>query len=281
MSPTKVSRNADSPARAGTTAREILARELAARQSHNPAYTLRSFARDLDLSPSQVSRVLTSRAGLSRKSAEQISRRLRFTPEATRRFLALVELEYSRSETERKNARQKLLDESHAFSGLERAAFSAIGEWYHLPLMCLTELDGFREEPEWIARRLKMSADDVLPALEKMLALGLLHRTKEGRLLPSDAYFTNAAGLPSRSIRAFHRQVLEKAMAAIEEQNTHERHLSAVMLAVDEEQFREAQLYIRQFLDDFKKKFTHADLKKNQVYCLSLQYFGITELKEE
>lgn len=255
--------------------REILAHQLMLRQESNSSYTLRSFARDLDISPSQISRVLTQRAGLSRLSAEKISKKLRFTPEATRRFLHLVDLEYSRSGSERRRAKEALLQETHAFSDLDRKVFNAMDEWYYRPFLCLTEMDDFREDSAWIACKLGIEEPRVQPMIDQLFELKLLHRV-DGRMLPTGGYFSNSNGLPSKSIRKYHRQIMEKAIDAIEGQNTHERYLSTLMLAVDENQMSEAQLYIRQFLDEFKKKFTHELNKKNQVYCLSLQYFGIT-----
>lgn len=53
--------------------RALLAQELARRQSRNLRYSLRAFARDLQLSPSFLCQILSSKRGFSSKSAERIS----------------------------------------------------------------------------------------------------------------------------------------------------------------------------------------------------------------
>lgn len=54
--------------------RFFLKRELNARKARNAAYSLRSFARDLEMPSSKLSEVLNSKCGLSQKSAEKLAR---------------------------------------------------------------------------------------------------------------------------------------------------------------------------------------------------------------
>jgi hypothetical protein len=56
--------------------RILLEQELARRQSRNLRYSLRAFARDLQLSPSFLCQILAAKRGFSAKSAERISNTL-------------------------------------------------------------------------------------------------------------------------------------------------------------------------------------------------------------
>ena len=56
--------------------RVLLEQELARRQSRNLRYSLRAFARDLQLSPAFLCQVLSAKRGLSAKSADRISNTL-------------------------------------------------------------------------------------------------------------------------------------------------------------------------------------------------------------
>lgn len=69
----------------------FLNRELQRRRSLDPCYSLRSFARELKLSPSFLSDVLTGRRGLSPGKAGAIAQILEFTPAATNEFQLMTQ----------------------------------------------------------------------------------------------------------------------------------------------------------------------------------------------
>ena len=55
---------------------DILKAELEKRQRANARYSLRAFARDLGVSPSNLSEILQRKAGLSRIKAQEIAKKL-------------------------------------------------------------------------------------------------------------------------------------------------------------------------------------------------------------
>lgn len=87
MSTNEVSTTAEG----GDSISRILKNELTQRISRNPNYSLRAFARDLELSPSFLSEVINSRKRLSHRTATKIGQRLAFTEHELSRFLSCVE----------------------------------------------------------------------------------------------------------------------------------------------------------------------------------------------
>ena len=88
---------------------EILKTEFLHRRSKNIFYSLRSFAKDLELDPMHLSNILNNKRGLSRRKAEFIARRLlhlKFVER--RRFLLLVSATSARSCFERNLAKMGL-----------------------------------------------------------------------------------------------------------------------------------------------------------------------------
>ncbi len=264
-----------------TNVRQVLSEAFEAKRARNARYTLRAFARDVDLSVSQMSRVLKGTAGISTESASQIASRLKWNEKETEHFLNLVNIEFSRSQMGRLSAKQKQMSAQEAFPNGEPSAFNHLQEWYYLPLMCLVDLPDFDENPKWIASRLKIEEAEAESALQTLQEIKLLVQNSAGRLAASGEYFSNSKGLPSRAVRQYHRKMLKKAYESVESQNTHERYLSSVMLAVDENQLEEAKQYLKKVADDFRLKFCNDLTQKNQVYALNLQYFGITNLSEQ
>lgn len=264
-----------------TNVRQVLKQEFEKRREKNTRYSLRSFARDLSLTSSQLSKVFNGLAGLSQESAAKIAKTLQYNNEETSHFINLVNREYSRSKLGKHSAHEKLIHQEAAFTPLQGGGVHHLQKWYYLPLMCLTGLRDFREDSEWIARKIKMPESEVLPAIEHLIEIKMLARDRDEKLEVTGEYFSNAKGLPNLAVRRFHRQFLKKAADALEEQNTHERYLSTIILSVDDDEMSEAQMFIKNFLSDFRKKFCNESTQKKQVYSLGVQYFGLTDLTLE
>lgn len=131
--------------------RSILKAELAKRCGANPRYSQRAFARDLDLSPSRLSEILSRRYGLSRVAAQGIAKRIGLAKEECRRFLDLVESEHARSKVAREAAKDRLNSDSEQ-SQLQMDAFAIVSDWYHFAILELTCLKDFVSDNRWIAK---------------------------------------------------------------------------------------------------------------------------------
>ena len=91
------------------------------------------------------------------------------------------------------------------------------------------------------------------------------------------AFFANASGAPSQSVRNFHEQILKKSIEALQTQSTEERDSSALVLGFNPDDLEEARNEIKKFRYAFEKRFyTQAKNKKN-VMAFSLQLFRLNE----
>ncbi len=88
--------------------REILKAEFNQRRKTDPFYSLRSFAKDLDVTHQHLSLILKGKRGLSKLKAEFIATHLGFKTHAIRRFGFLVASQSGRSIVERNLAIQGL-----------------------------------------------------------------------------------------------------------------------------------------------------------------------------
>lgn len=88
--------------------RFYLQREYQTRHQRNAAYSWRSFARDLRLSPSMLSEFLKGRYGFSRPKALSIAETLGLSESHTQHFVDLLESEFHRSPIQRRLARLRL-----------------------------------------------------------------------------------------------------------------------------------------------------------------------------
>jgi uncharacterized protein (TIGR02147 family) len=70
--------------------RSILATRLESRRRTNPTFSIRAFARQLQISHTLLSNVLSGKKGISLEMAEKLSERLSLTEVEEKRFLVMV-----------------------------------------------------------------------------------------------------------------------------------------------------------------------------------------------
>lgn len=87
---------------------EILKNEFIKRRSKNVFYSLRNFAKDIDLDPMHLSNILHNKRGLSRAKAEDIAPKLQIGYAERRKFILLVTAVSSRSKFKKNLARMGL-----------------------------------------------------------------------------------------------------------------------------------------------------------------------------
>ena len=260
--------------------RHILHKELTDRCESNPRYSLRAFARDLKLSPSRLSEVLNRKQGLSRQAAEGITKTLGYSDEEAEYFCDLVSLKHARSVKEREEAKLRVFKvdfekQRDDLYSLQLDSFKIISDWYHLGIMELLKVKNFKHDTKWISRRLGVQIIQIELAIERLCRVGLM-KIEDGKFLAVQSNGWVPGGIPSSSIRKFHRQVLEKALVAMETQAVEERFFNTRLLTLNRSDLPKAF----EAITDFQKRFCvdlESESKKELVYCISMQLFKIVE----
>lgn len=254
--------------------RAFLSEELVRRIRVNSSYSQRSFARQLGLSPGELSEVIRGKRPLSVKSALRVSRGLGLSSAETRRLLLLVQLEKSK-ELGGASLAEIGADPSPAPPTVYSIdVFSVISDWYHFAILSLTECEKFRWDPKWIAQRLGISAAEVRIAIERLIRVGLLEESG-GRLRTTQGNLASPDGISSEAIRSYHRQVLQKAEQALETQPIEEREIAGISVAVARRSVGDFKKDVSRFLDEMGVKYGSGS-KKQEVYQLEVALFRLT-----
>lgn len=264
--------------------KQILREELSKRMGANPQYSLRAFARDLKLSPQQLSNVLNGRKGLSVRAAATVAERLGFSADERDYFCHLVQSRFARGRVAKDLAQSRLkeLREAHneASASLSLDSFRIISDWYHFALLELIKIEGgsFKKLPAF-ARRLGIPRIEVEMALGRLERLELVSRGDAGFAINQETVMT-PTGVPSEALRNFHRQVIEKALASVTTQSVNERVLNTTMLPVARSQVPQAQKMIDEFWRSFVAKISAREGERD-VYALAIQFFNLTPNQTE
>ena len=101
--------------------------ELKRRQERNPCFSLRSFAKWLNISPAQLSQMMSGKRTVTGKTLGKVSERLGLSPVERLQFMQASFPDF----VENGAAESIALSEDQ---------FRLISDWYHLAILSLTEL---------------------------------------------------------------------------------------------------------------------------------------------
>lgn len=239
------------------------------RMKKNPAYSLRAFAKSINLSPSYLSRVFSGERPLSLKAFLKISETLDLDPKERKKVFNLITSENTITNGERND------EESDDPTQLTLDAFYVISEWYHFAIMQLFYIKGFKEDSTWIAKMLGISSHEVNFAFERLLRLGLIEKNKNGKLVRTSATLTTGSDIPSSGIRQFQRQILEKAILSLEQDSVEKRDITSMTMAINIKHLPRAKEEIKKFRKKMTKLLEEGE--RSQVYNLGIHLIPLTQ----
>jgi uncharacterized protein (TIGR02147 family) len=246
------------------TVKNLLLQELEKRRTRNTAYSLRAFARDLKVGVTTLSDVLADKRTLSKSNLQKVLERLAVSPLEQEKLWSHHRVHASR------------LPETDDRTTLDEDTFRLIADWQYLAILSLAKLPNNQARPEWIAQRLGLKLEEASDALDRLLRLQLVKKTR-GRLERTTKPLTTSKDIPSTAIRKHHSQNLVLADASLHRDPVHLREFASATMAVNIENLPLA----KDILHKARKKIG-ALLETGpvtEVYTFSFQLFPLTRLQ--
>jgi len=262
---------------------QLLQDEFAKRSQKNQQYSLRSFARDLEVSASWLSEVLSLKKGISTSKAEQVCWALKLSRSETKKFILSVQSVHARIESHRASAQMDLqtaLSKNGKSKKLSKEEFNALSHWCYYAILELVELDECQHDEKWLATKLHLPVQEIAKAIDILKKLKLLE-VQNGKISAVLQESETSFDIPSEDIKKYHRQLLKKAETALFEQSILQREFLNMTLSFDAEKIAAAKKEIRQFQRAFADKFYPQSGSKNSVYQFSLQFFRLDHQGEQ
>ncbi len=240
----------------------------------NPKFSLRAFAQKLQIDPSTLSQVLSGRRPITKKRFLYLSERFSLTPQEHERFLKRI--------TDLKRKKNILLpdNEENNYRDLTIDTFAIISDWYHFAVLELMEIKGFRQEPRWIAQTLGIRVNEVKIAIERLKRVGILQESKNGKWTNNSSQFTSTIGndFTNRALKKLQKQILTKALEALEEVPLEDRDQSGMLMAIHKRQLPE----IKKLIKDFRRNlcsYINKTKSKDAVYQLGISFYPLTAVR--
>jgi uncharacterized protein (TIGR02147 family) len=153
-------------------------------------------------------------------------------------------------------------------------------QWYVPAIRELARRPDFSAEPEWVAEQLepKISPAQAQKALATLLKLGLLRRSKAGRLEQTSALVTTGVGPHGHHIFSYHHMMLERAGYALDHSPRSERDVSCLTLCVSEQKLAELKQRVRKFRQELLQA-AEVDDAPERVVQINFQIFPLSRTR--
>lgn len=252
-----------------TNFQQFLKEELRLRQRKNAHYSLRSFARQIGVSPSYLSMVINGQKEASVRLIGSAVEKLGIAPALGKQWLEILE------ETKSKFF---LTGKVAFYKTMSSEKFGPIREWYHYAILELTSIKNFVPSEKWVARILRISEKTVKDAVQHLVNAGYL-RIENGT-------WTNISGSNSNIIplaededrKHLQMEILEQAKKALDITPIEDRDQTSVTVAIHTSRLAEAREKIKQFRRELAT-FLHQGGSGDEVYQLSISLFPLSNTK--
>jgi uncharacterized protein (TIGR02147 family) len=238
---------------------------LAEKTKKNSQFSLRAFARLVDVSPAVLSRVLSGKRKLTFNLAVRIADALVLGP---------IERDALYSFFTNARSDEKSNEDRHE-KELSIDCFNAMKEWYHYGITQLLYIETFKEDPKWIAKILSITELEAKLAIDRLVRLEILDRDENGRLYRTATHLSTSTDIASAGLRHFQKQILEKSIESLEQDDILERDITSITIAINEDRIPEAKKEIMKF----RKKMAEflAEGKKTRVYNLGVHLIPLSK----
>lgn len=213
----------------------LLKDELAFRKKRNERYSLRAFAQSLNISPAQLSQLLSGKRNFTAAILTQISRSLHLSPEEEKSLHTQALIPHHILEGSGENNKRLLKDDE----------FRVISDWYHFAILSLCKIRKATADPYWISSRLGISVSEAKEALDRLQRLNIIEKSK--LLKRKSAPLSVISETPSRAIQAYHSKILSMALDKISTVPIEKRDYSAMTLLADPKKFQLQGKWSRSF----------------------------------
>ena len=227
---------------------------------HSCGFASRAFLRD----------VIQGKKNLTAVSIPRVSASLGLEGEQLEEFHHLVLFGQAKKSEQKEVHFRALCRLRRAYSAwkLRQNQHEFYSRWYHSTIRELATGDGVADDVNQIAAMLqpRLSPQEVERSLALLNKLGLVER-KEGIIRATRTAITTGDEVSSHFVKLFHRENLELTKQAIDKASGAERDLSALVISLSEEGFREAKTALRFFR---KQLAATADRDRGEKRCYHL-----------
>jgi transcriptional regulator with XRE-family HTH domain len=245
--------------------RAYLQHVLNSRCRENSQYSLRAFAKSLEVEPSALSKILNGKRSITPRMFERLSTRLN---------LSESEYEYYHPKNAGMNNRKIEVEP------VGSDQFHFICDWYHYAILELTQVKGFLPESKWIAQTLGISRSQVEDAVKRLKKMQYLIEDDLGRWHDNSGNLsTTSSPYTTIAFRHLQKQILSMGIEAMDMIPMERRDQSSMTFAINANKLEHAKELFKKFRRELAELLQTGE--KDEVYHFSMSFYPVTHLNEE
>jgi uncharacterized protein (TIGR02147 family) len=259
--------------------REFLRDRFAMWKKEKRNFSYRYFAKLCGMQAhSFIIRNLQGKVDLSEESIEKFAVALKLNKDESIFFRNLVFFNQAKSSEDKRHFAKEILRirTYRKVNPLKQSHFRFYDNWYYPPIRELVCLDGFREDPEWIAKKVMpaITVAEAKRALEDLILLGLLKRNDAGRLTQAESIISTEDEVTSSAIAQYHREMMKLAAESIDRIPREQRAIMAQTFGVSGEGAQKIKELIQRFRQEVFEVIS-GEHEPDAVYQLNFQLFPL------
>ena len=255
--------------------REVLLEAFNSRRKKNPGYSLRAFARDVEMSHSRLSEIFSGKGDLSLVKAQTIAKKLRLPAIKAADFKDMVLISTSGDEQKKILASRRLSGRIRTSSqkDLSDDQFQIVANPKYSAVYTCMMLGLYDGSSDSLMQLVDLNSIELYEVLRRLERLGLVTR-KDGRWTANPFKVKVDNGIPSEWGRSYHREMATLGRKSIDSVPMASRYLDSLVLPIDLDRFGEIQQKIASFCQSLLDEYCNG---KDVVYGLAVQLFPMSK----
>ncbi len=249
----------------------ILKNELAKRQLKNPKYSIRSFARDIEIDSSSLTSILNGKRAFPIKQAQILFDKLKLTEVQRYNFLESLTTFQTRKKVSKKLTSPDLIEPSNPLLR------EVISNWEYFAFLSLIQTDNIQWDNNWMAKRLGIPTECLQKVISTLLELNLIERTEKSTYFRTKKRLITTQDEHSEALVEAHKQELALVVKNMEDESIPllMQDFSSITIPTNVENIKSVKKLIREFREKVEKSLETGS--KTEVYQLSVQLSPLTK----
>lgn len=238
----------------------LVREEFLRRCRNNPSYSLRSFARQLGVDASLLSKILRGQRQPSVELIKAVGPIIGLRPQQLAKIL---------------NNKEDV-----TYNNISEDIFAVISDWFHFAILELMKTDAFKSDAAWIAQRLGIHKTEARAALERLERLDFI-QNKDGEFIlkaKNNTWANNEITTAAR--RTLQKHLTAKASEAVENIPFEFRESGSLTIACSKDLLPDVKKKIQAFRREIDE-FIEAHDKPDEVYQLLVSFYPLTKIKNK
>jgi uncharacterized protein (TIGR02147 family) len=244
---------------------EILREKYLEIKSRRPKYSLRAFAKKLEVGSGSLTLIMDGKRRISQRKAESVAKKLELSPEEERKFLSEFRLKKTI-----KNKKEYQLFEINLFPPSQTWLVFGILNLVNVPFVDLSPLS--------IAQIFSIDEKEASEVLNKLFMQNLLSVDSDGKVFRTKERLTTIDDKANDALIEIQRSHIRKALESQEKDTVENRDLTALTMPLSTKSLPMIKKLIREFQDAIEE--ISDPEAYDSVYTLNMQLFPIARPRD-